>query len=129
MDTVVALPSLMICRVKVPLSYTNAELFMNEVLSIIRTAPSRLQWFILRFDCIGEVDYVAARMLTELADRIGKEQVALIFASLSPNLRGFFADFGVLEVIGLERVFASVDEAIIAFRNLKLNAKQMRKMS
>jgi MFS superfamily sulfate permease-like transporter len=119
----------MICRVRVPLSYTNAEPFMNEVLSIIRTAPSRLQWLILRFDCIGEVDYVAAKMLTELADRIGKEQVALIFASLSPDLKGFFADSGVLEVISLERVFASVDEALIAFRNFKLNAKQLRKMS
>ena len=52
---------------------------MNEVLSIVGTAPPRLRWLILRFDSIEDVDYVAAKMLVELADRIGREQVTLVF--------------------------------------------------
>ena len=48
----VALPSLKIYRIKAPLNYANAEFFMDEVLSIFGTAPSRLRWFILRFDSI-----------------------------------------------------------------------------
>jgi len=114
-DADVALPSLMICRFKVPLSYANAEFFMDEVLSTIRTAPTRPRWFVLRFDSIEDVDYVAANMLMELAERMGREQVALVFAEMAPDLRGFLSDSGVLEVIGLDKVFASVDAALAAF--------------
>jgi MFS superfamily sulfate permease-like transporter len=116
-DVDVALPGLMICRFKVSLCYSNAEFFMNEVLSIVRTAPSRPRWLVLRFDSIDGVDYVAAKMLMELADRMGREQVALIFAELSSELRGFLSDFGVLEVVGSDKVFASVDAALAAFRH------------
>jgi len=73
LETDVVLSSVMICRLKVPLNYGNAELFMTEVLSIVRIPPPGLRWLILRFDSIVDVDYVAARMLMELADRMGRK--------------------------------------------------------
>jgi len=102
----VALPSLTICSFQAPLSYTNAEFFMHEVLSLVTALPPSPRWFILRFDSIGEVDYVAAKMLKELADRMERAQVTLGFTGLSPDLRSFLSDSGVLDVIGSERVFA-----------------------
>ena len=129
LDIDVALPSLLICRLKLSLSYANAEFFMDEVLSLVRAAPSRLRWFILRFDSIDEVDYVAAKMLMELADRMVREQVELVFAELSPNLKDFLSDCGVLEVIGLDKVFASGDEAFTACVNLTPNAKQVQNLA
>jgi MFS superfamily sulfate permease-like transporter len=128
-DVDVALPGLMICRFKVSLYYGNAEFLMNEVLSIVRTAAPRLRWLILRFDSIDDVDDVAAKMLMELADRMRREEVALVFAELSANLRGFLSDFGVLEVVGLDKVFASIDAALAAFKHRMLNAQRMRKIS
>jgi|SRR5437762_301040 len=128
-DVDVALPSFMICSCNVPLSYANAEFFMNEVLSLVRTAPPSPRWLILRFDSIGEVDYVAAKMLMELADRMEREQVALVFADLSPDLRGFLSDSGVLDLIGSDKVFASVDEAFASFKNFTLSTGQVRKLS
>ena len=101
----------MICSFKAPLSYINAEVFMHEVLSFVKAGPPSPRWFILRFDSIGEVDYVAAKMLMELADRMEREQVTLGFTGLSPDLRGFLSDSGVLDVIGSDRVFTSVHEA------------------
>jgi MFS superfamily sulfate permease-like transporter len=96
----VTLPSIMICSFNVPLSYANAEFFMHEVLSLVKAAPPSPRWFILRFDSIGEVDYVAAKMLMELADRMEREQVTLGFTELSPDLKSFLSDSGVLDVIG-----------------------------
>jgi len=114
----IALPSLKICRIKAPLNYANAEFFMNEVLSIAGTGPSRLRWFILRFDSIDDVDYIGANVLMELADRLRGEQVSMVFAELSTGLRRFLSDSGVLEVVGSEKVFASVGAALAAFRAL-----------
>jgi MFS superfamily sulfate permease-like transporter len=107
----VTLPSLTICSFKAPLSYANAEFFMHEVLSLVKAAPPSPRWFILRFDSMGKVDYVAAKMLMELAERMKREQVTLGFTGLSPDLRGFLSDSGVLDVIGPDKVFASVQEA------------------
>jgi MFS superfamily sulfate permease-like transporter len=82
-----ALPRLMICRPTGSLYYANAESLMNEVLSLVRDAPSTLRSFILRFDSIEDVDCVAAKMLMELADRLAREQVALVFADVSKKSR------------------------------------------
>ena len=86
----VALPGLKICRIKAPLNYVNAESFMNEVLSIVDSAPSILRWFILRFDFIDDVDDIGANKLMELADRLGREQVSLIFAEIPTSLGASF---------------------------------------
>jgi anti-anti-sigma regulatory factor len=91
---------------------------MDEVLSLIRNAPSTLRWFILRFDFVDDVDYVAAKMLMELADRMGREQVALVFADLSTEVEGFLSDCGVLEVVGSDKVFASIGTALASFDDL-----------
>ncbi len=115
-DVDVALPSVVIGRFKAPLYYGNAEFFMDEVLSIVRSSPLRLRWFVLRFDSINAVDYICAKMLTELADRLQKEQVALVFAELSTDLRRFLSDSDVLKAVGLDKVFASVDAALAAFK-------------
>jgi hypothetical protein len=40
---------------------------------------------------------------------------------------GFLSDSGVLEVIGLDKVFGSIDEASTAFKNFTINAKRARK--
>jgi MFS superfamily sulfate permease-like transporter len=125
-----ALPSVMTCKFKAPLYYSNAELFMDEVLSIVGTAPPRLRWFVLRFGSINEVDHIAAQMLMELADRMEKQQVALVFAELSADLREFLSDSGVLEVVRADRIFASVDAALAACKLCRLTPRQRwRKMS
>lgn len=113
----VALPGLKICRIKAALNYVNAEIFMNEVLSIVDSAPFILRWFILRFDSIDDVDYVGANKLMELADRLGREQVSLVFAEIPTSLGSFLSDSGVLEVVGSEKVFGSIGAALAAFRH------------
>jgi MFS superfamily sulfate permease-like transporter len=124
----VTLPSLTICSFKVPLSYANAESFMHEALSLVSAAPPSPRWFILRFDSIGEVDYVAAKMLMELADRMEREQVTLGFTELSPDLRSFLSDSCVLDVIGSDKVFASVHEACTPIKNSALSDGQAPKL-
>jgi MFS superfamily sulfate permease-like transporter len=117
LDAHAVLASLMICSVHAPLYYGNAEFFMNEVLLIVKTALPRLRWFILRFDTIYGVDCAAANRLMELADRLAREQVALVIIELSTDLRGFLSDSGVFEVVALDNVFSSLDSAVAAFKH------------
>jgi MFS superfamily sulfate permease-like transporter len=113
-----ALPRLMICRLAGSLYYANAESSMNEELSLVRDAPSTLRSFTLRFDSIEDVDYVAAKMSAELADRMEREQVALVFADLPTDVEFFLSDFSVVQAVGSDKVFTSIDTAPVAFEFL-----------
>jgi MFS superfamily sulfate permease-like transporter len=115
----VALPALLIGRFTAPLYYANAESFMNKVLSFVRDAPPNLRWFILRFDSVQHVDNIAAKMLMELADRMSKQHVTLVFTELCAAVESFLSDSGVLAGIGFDKVFPSVDAALAAYEQLK----------
>src|SRR5947207_9702136 len=88
--TDVALPALMIGRFTAPLYYANAESFMKDVLLFARDGPPDLRWFILRFDSIEGVDYVAAKILMELADRMSEQRVTFIFSELGAEVKSLF---------------------------------------
>jgi MFS superfamily sulfate permease-like transporter len=119
----VALPGLMICRLAGSLYYANAESLMNEVLSLVRGAPSTLRSFILRFDSIDDVDCVGAKMLLELADRMAREQVALVFAGVSKKVEDLLSDFGVVQALGSDKVFTSIDAAVAVFEHFTPNTR------
>jgi MFS superfamily sulfate permease-like transporter len=114
-----ALREVMIARFTASLHYANAESFMDEVLLSLRHAPCNLRWFIVRFDSIEDVDYVAANMLMELADRMSKQHVTLVFTGLCAEVKSVLSNSGVLAVIGLDRVFPSIDAALAAYEHLE----------
>jgi len=120
----VALPGVIICILEVSLYYGNAESFMNEMLSSVANASLGVRWFILQFNPTEGVDYIAAKMLTELADRMGRQQVTLVFAELSADLREILSDSGVLEVVCAAKLFASVAAALAACNPCKLIYRQ-----
>jgi len=109
------LRGLMICRLDGPLYYGNSELLIGEVLLLIRGASS-LRWLVLRFDSVGDVDWVGAKMLMELSDRLQRRGAALVFAELSTKVRSILSDFGVFATTGSVKEFSSVRAARSAYR-------------
>lgn len=105
----------MICRLDGPLYYGNSELLIGEVLLLIGGASS-LHWLVLRFDSVGDVDWVGANMLMELSDRLQRRGAALVFAELSTKVRSILSDFGVFATIGSVKEFSSVRAARSAYR-------------
>ena len=65
-------------------------------------------------DAIDDIDFTGGKTLLELAGELAERNVVLCVAtaqSLMPELERF----GVLDAIGAEHVFESLDDAIIAF--------------
>ena len=89
---------------------------MDEVLLLIKSTIPVPRWFVLRFDSIEGVDYVAARALMELADRMRNRGGTLVFTELTTELRNFLFDAGVLAAIGFDMVFASFEAALASLQ-------------
>ena len=106
-------PGLVVYRFGVGLFYANSTRFTGEVLALV-DVPEPPRWFVLLADAMDDVDFTGGKTLLELAGQLADRNVVFCVASaerLMPELERF----GVLDAIGDEHVFASVDEAIAAF--------------
>jgi sulfate permease, SulP family len=109
-------PGLVIYRFGVGLFYANITRFSEEALALV-DPPERPEWFVLLGDAIDDVDYTAGQALVELAKQMSERNVVFGVAVLNPEVVKELERFGLVDVIGRDRVFATLDEAIAAFRS------------
>ncbi len=106
-------PGLVVYRFGVGLFYANSTRFTDEVLALVEGAePPR--WFVLLADAMDDIDFTGGKTLLELAGQLADRNVVLCVAgaeSVMPELERF----GVVDAIGAEHVFESLDEAVTAF--------------
>ena len=108
-------PGLVIYRFGVGLFYANATHFTTESLALVDT-PVRPQWFVLLADAIDDVDFTAGEALVELARQLSRRSVVFGVAAARTEVLAELERFGLLDLIGEDRVFATLDEAVAAFR-------------
>ena len=107
-------PGLVIYRFGAALFYANAGLFAHEVRMLAR--GSGVRWLVVDAEAITNVDYSAARMLRDLNQDLKQLNVEFSFARTAPSLRADLIRHRVIEVIGEERIFPRLHNAIAAFR-------------
>ena len=108
-------PGLVVYRFGVGLFYANVTRFGAEALALVDT-PTRPRWFILLADAIDDVDFTAGQALVELAKQMSQRNVVFGVAAARDDVLAEFERFGLMDVIGRGRVFASLDDAVAAFR-------------
>lgn len=107
-------PGLVAMRFSVGIFYANATRFAETALQLVDVArPPR--WLVLVADRIDDVDFTGGETLRELARQVADRHVELAIAAASDHVAHELALFGVVDAIGAERVFPSLDDAIAAF--------------
>ncbi len=109
------LPGLAIYRFGAPLFYANAGRFVEEIRAIVGAAPSPVRWLVVDAEAITNVDYTAARMLSELHQGLSQADVMLAFARVSAYLQADFDRHHITEIIGAEMIFLHLHDAVNAF--------------
>lgn len=108
-------PGLVVYRFGVGLFYANATRLSEDVLALVDVSePPR--WFVLLADAMDDVDFTGGKTLLELAGQIADRNIVFCIAAgqrVFPELERF----GVVDAIGVEHVFGSLDDALAAFRS------------
>ncbi|MGD1095616.1 MAG: SulP family inorganic anion transporter [Bryobacteraceae bacterium] len=116
-------PGLVIYRFGAALFYANAGRFADEirllVLQGVGPAPSPLRWIVVDAGAIADVDYTAARVVRELQAELAQRGVELVFAHVQSDLKPDLDRHHLTEVIGGNRIFDSLHEALACYHNLK----------
>lgn len=96
-----------------PLSFLNAHEFRQGMIAAIET--DRPELIVLEASSIVEIDYTAAQILDEIIERCRDRKIVFAIARLtSLRAQQALVRFGIMEKLGPQRQFRSVDEAIRA---------------
>ena len=107
-------PGVLVVLFATPLWYANAVHFRAQLQVALTRAvgPPRL----VVLDAIGmsDLDYTGSRSLREVLDALDRDHISFAIARAGEHVRISLARSGLLERIGEERLFPSVDEAVTA---------------
>jgi MFS superfamily sulfate permease-like transporter len=106
-------PDILVVAFQAPLSFLNAYNFKQGVTHAIRHHAGPLKLVVLEASSIVAIDFTAAQLLTDVIKLCHDQGVTFAVARLeSVRAQKAFADFGITALLGEDRQFHSVDEAI-----------------
>jgi len=110
-------PGVIVYLLYAPLWYGNADYVVGRVRRAVASAPKPLQAFILDSNGISDIDYTAARALAALATELRKAGIRLGVARASHLVHHDLKHSGLLDAIGADFLFASVEDAVQTLSN------------
>jgi len=108
-------PGILVVGFQAPLSFLNAYHFRRDMLAALQSAAAKTRLVVLEATGIVEIDFTAAQVLRDLIRKCHADGVDFAIARLeSIRAQEAMARFGVDTVLGPDRSFHSVEEAIKA---------------
>jgi high affinity sulfate transporter 1 len=110
------IPGLVLFRWDAPLFFANSELFSERILNAVASSPSPVRWLVVAAEPVTSVDVTAADALCELDDTLRSSGIELCFAEMKDPVKDKLKRFGLFAHIGEGDFFATVGEAVRAYR-------------
>jgi len=98
-----------------PLSFLNAYDFRRDILASLKSSSQKIRLLVLEATGIVEIDFTAAQILTEIIRQCHDDGIDFAIARLeSTRAQAALVRFGIAALLGPDRQFHSVEEAIRA---------------
>jgi high affinity sulfate transporter 1 len=110
------IPGLVLFRWDAPLFFANAELFHERVLDAVANALTTVHWLVVAAEPVTSVDVTAADVVCELDDSLHAAGIELFFAEMKDPVKDKLKRFGLFTRFGERTFFATVGEAVSAYR-------------
>ncbi|MCA8423828.1 STAS domain-containing protein [Burkholderia seminalis] len=107
-------PGLIVYRFGSDLFFANDHLFAGEITELVDTAPVPPRWFVIDAGAITDVDYSAARTLTDLVKTLHARGIGVLFGRVNRYLRADMDRHGITDVVGASCIFATLHQALEA---------------
>jgi MFS superfamily sulfate permease-like transporter len=110
------IPGLLLFRWDAPLFFANAELFHQRTLDAVANSPTQVRWLVVAAEPVTSVDVTAADVVSELDDTLHAAGIELCFAEMKDPVKDKLKRFGLFARLGEQTFFATIDEAVSAYR-------------
>ena len=85
-------------------------------MDVVEAADPPLRWLGVSASAIGDVDYSGADTIRQVAEELARTGVDFAICNLSPEVRRQLDAYGLAESIGIDRIFATEDDLLEAYR-------------
>jgi len=108
----------LIYRFGAALFYANAGRFSLEVRALAaRRGLLALRWLVIDAEAIPNIDYTAAQIICHLHAYLQRWGTHLALARVAPSLREDLVSHHLIDLIGPERIFPTLHDALAALRD------------
>lgn len=107
---------LLIFRFDAPIIFPNASYLADEIRRLINEAPTRVEEVLIPAQQINQLDSTGVDRLEKLNTELTAKGIVLAFAEVKHAVRERMRQTGLEEKIGANRIYASIDEGVRAFR-------------
>jgi MFS superfamily sulfate permease-like transporter len=108
-------PNVIVAGFQAPLSFLNAYHFRRDILAALQASPQRVRLIVLEATGIVEIDFTAAQILLDLIRKCHADGIDFAIARLeSIRAQDAMTRFGIDDLLGPDRSFHSVEEAVRA---------------
>ena len=105
------IPGLLVYRFDAPLFFANADVFRNQILSLVDDAPEPVRTVVVNAEAIYDVDTTGIKMLERLQGDLEAQSVRLVFARLKTKTRKLMQLAGLEDRIGADNFYLRVEDA------------------
>ena len=107
-------PGLIVYRFEAPLFFANADYFAARLHRLIEQAPHPVRWLVLDLVSMDDIDYTGGLTLAATLKTLRSQGLTIALAQ-TDDVADELARFGIVTLVGAERVFDSVSAARNAF--------------
>ncbi len=86
--------------------------------NLVKSAESPVQWFILEARAITEIDYSASQTIRDVVKELFQMNVTFVVSGLSPEVKIQFERDELTDLIGANRFFNHLEEALATFHEV-----------
>lgn len=118
-DGVLTAPGLAVYRFGGPLFFADADLFRQDVESLLDQHRAELKYLVLDMEAVNDIDTTGAEALEHAAELMKSRGVTPALSRVYPPLPDLLARYELLDAIGEGHVFESNREAVAALTGEK----------
>ncbi|HVN65442.1 MAG TPA: SulP family inorganic anion transporter [Methanomicrobiales archaeon] len=112
-----ALEGLLMYRFGADLYFANERHFIDEIISLAKSADPPLRWFCISAENIGDVDYSGAETLKKVHGELGRRGIVLVMSDVEKPVLARIERDGIVELIGREYIFDTAYDVIRIYRD------------
>jgi len=111
------IPGLLVYRFDAPLFFGNADEFRSEIRTLVEAGEPPIHDVLVNAEAITDLDTTGVEVLARLLEDLAAADVTLSFARVRSPVREMMQRTGLEEMIGADRFFLQVDEAVEALQH------------
>jgi MFS superfamily sulfate permease-like transporter len=115
-DRAEALPGLVVYRFGASLYYANGTRFTEEVMDLVEGAEPPPRWLAVSASSIGDIDFSGADTVRQVKEELARTGITFAICDLNPKARAQLDAYGLTELIGTDRIFATTTDLLVAYR-------------